>query len=88
MRLRRKMRGSMLGDALTGVASGLVASWVMETAQGRIMSAGGSETQRREKEAQGTSSRRPSAPPSARRASSGRASPKIGKKWRRGSSTT
>ncbi len=53
MTVGRKHEGSLLVDALVGAASGLAASWVMERAQSRIMRAGGEETKRREKEAQG-----------------------------------
>lgn len=49
---RRRERSAAL-NALAGVASGLVASWVMEAAQRRIMRLGGQETKRQETEAQG-----------------------------------
>jgi hypothetical protein len=39
--------------ALLGALSGIAASWVMEKAQARIMSAGTAETKEREKRAQG-----------------------------------
>ncbi len=39
-------------DALTGAASGLLASWVMEKVQPRIMDLGGPETKQRERRAQ------------------------------------
>ncbi len=53
MRFGRKARRSALLDAALGAASGLVASWVMEKAQGPIWKLGGEATQRREQEAQG-----------------------------------
>ncbi|MFT3914908.1 MAG: hypothetical protein QM704_12575 [Anaeromyxobacteraceae bacterium] len=49
---RRRGRGAA-GRALAGLASGLVASFIMEKAQARIMRLGGEETLARERGAQG-----------------------------------
>jgi putative membrane protein len=53
MRGRRRRTRSLLLDAALGAGAGLVASWVMERAQARIMAAGSEETKAREKRAQG-----------------------------------
>ncbi len=50
---RRRHRSNLVLDATLGAVSGLVASWVMEQAQPRIMAAGSEKTKEREKRAQG-----------------------------------
>jgi len=54
MAKRRTAAGWVIADALVGAASGLVASWLMEQAQARVIGpAGGAETKERERQAQG-----------------------------------
>jgi hypothetical protein len=49
----RSHRSSLVADVILGAASGLLASWVMEKAQTRIMAAGSEETKARERRARG-----------------------------------
>ncbi|HEX9051782.1 MAG TPA: DUF1440 domain-containing protein [Anaeromyxobacter sp.] len=53
MAFGRKAREGVLAGALVGAASGVIASWVMEKAQGPIWKLGGEATRRRERDAQG-----------------------------------
>jgi hypothetical protein len=54
MARRRTAAGRVILDALGGAASGLVASWLMEQAQARVIGpAGSAETRERERQAQG-----------------------------------
>jgi predicted cobalt transporter CbtA len=53
MRFVRKMRRSVLEEALLGAASGLAASWAMAKAQERLARMGDREIEERERQAQG-----------------------------------